>query len=99
MTTSSRHCAVKPLRLRAEVRLYGRQFSKDHPNAGGKTLLQSLNRNSLIVVTSHVEPSLAKAQSDQKFLLEEFGYFVTDRGDHVAGKKQVFNWAKGLQDS
>ncbi len=50
-------------------------------------------------MTRHVEPSLAKAQSDQKFLLEEFGYFVTDRGDHVAGKKQVFNRAKGLQDS
>ena len=82
---------MKPLRLRSDVRLYGRQFSKAHPDAGGKTPLQSLNRNSLNVATSHVEPSLAKAQLGQTFQLERFGYFGADRVDHVAGSKPVLN--------
>ena len=46
-----------------------------------------------------MEPSLAQVQPKQGFQFEEFGYFATDRGDHVAGKNQVFNRAKGLQDS
>ena len=83
----------------AEVRLYDRLFSEAHPDAGGKDFLQSLNPNSLTVVTAYVEPSLAAAQPDQKVQFERFGYFVADRVDHVAGNKPVFNRAVGLKDS
>jgi glutaminyl-tRNA synthetase len=83
----------------AEVRLYDRLFADAHPDAGGKDFLQSLNPNSLKVVTAYVEPSLAAAQPDQKFQFERFGYFVADRLDHVAGAKPVFNRVTGLKDS
>jgi len=83
----------------AEVRLYDRLFADAHPDAGGKDFLQSLNPNSLKVVTAYVEPSLAQAKPDQKFQFERFGYFVADRADHVAGAKPVFNRAVGLKDS
>ena len=83
----------------AEVRLYDRLFADAHPDAGGKDFLQSLNPDSLKVVTAYVEPSLAAAQPDQKFQFERFGYFVADRADHVAGAKPVFNRVTGLKDS
>jgi small GTP-binding protein len=69
--------------VQAEVRLYDRLFAEAHPDAGGKDFLQSLNPDSLKVVTAYVEPSLAQAQPDQKFQFERFGYFVADRLDHV----------------
>ena len=85
--------------VQAEVRLYDRLFAEPHPDAGGKDFFQSLNPNSLKVVTAYVEPSLAQAQPDQKFQFERFGYFVADRLDHVAGAKPVFNRVTGLKDS
>ena len=85
--------------VHAEVRLYDRLFIEAHPDAGGKDFLQSLNPDSLKVVTAYVEPSLAQAQPDQKFQFERFGYFVADRLDHVSGTKPVFNRVTGLKDS
>ncbi|MEY3521999.1 MAG: Glutamine--tRNA ligase, partial [Pseudomonadota bacterium] len=85
--------------VKAEVRLYDRLFAEAHPDAGGKDFLQSLNPDSLKVVTAYVEPSLAGAQPDQKFQFERFGYFVADRLDHVARAKPVFNRVTGLKDS
>ncbi len=82
----------------AEVRMYDRLFSDAHPDAGGKNFLESLNPNSLKVVTAIVEPSLANAKPDDKFQFEWHGYFVADRADHLA-EKPVFNLAVGLKDS
>ncbi len=82
----------------AEVRMYDRLFSDAHPDAGGKNFLESLNPNSLKVVTAIVEPSLANAKPDDKFQFERHGYFVADRVDHRA-EKPVFNLAVGLKDS
>lgn len=82
----------------AQVRMYDRLFSDAQPDAGGKDFLESLNPNSLKVVTAIVEPSLANAQPDQKFQFERHGYFVADRVDHRADKP-VFNLAVGLKDS
>ncbi|MBK9440624.1 MAG: glutamine--tRNA ligase/YqeY domain fusion protein [Comamonadaceae bacterium] len=81
----------------AEVRLYDRLFLDAQPDAGGKDYLESLNPNSLKVVTAIVEPSLAQAQADDKFQFERHGYFVADRHDHAPGKP-VFNLAVGLKD-
>ena len=85
--------------VNAEVRLYDRLFSDAHPDAGGKDFLESLNPNSLKVITAIVEPSLANAQAGQQFQFERHGYFVADRVDHVTGAKPVFNLAVGLKDS
>ena len=84
--------------VNAEVRMYDRLFSDAHPDAGGKNFLESLNPNSLKVVTAIVEPSLANAMPDDKFQFERHGYFVADRIDHKA-EKPVFNLAVGLKDS
>ena len=84
--------------VNAEVRMYDRLFSDAHPDAGGKNFLESLNPNSLKVVTAIVEPSLANAKPDDKFQFERHGYFVADRIDHRA-EKPVFNLAVGLKDS
>jgi glutaminyl-tRNA synthetase len=81
----------------AEVRMYDRLFSDAQPDAGGKDFIESLNPNSLKVVTAIVEPSLANALPDQKFQFERHGYFVADRVDHAA-EKPVFNLAVGLKD-
>jgi len=85
--------------VNAEVRMYDRLFSDAQPDAGGKDFIESLNPNSLKVVTAIVEPSLANAVPDQKFQFERHGYFVADRVDHVQGSKPVFNLAVGLKDS
>jgi len=93
MTWVSAHDAVD-----AEVRLYDRLFTDEHPDAGGKDFLSSINPNSLKVVTAKVEPSLAASTPDQKFQFERHGYFCADRVDHAAGKL-VFNYSVGLKDS
>jgi len=84
--------------VNAEVRMYDRLFLDAHPDAGGKDFIESLNPNSLKVVTAIVEPSLANAKPDDKFQFERHGYFVADRIDHKA-EKPVFNLAVGLKDS
>ena len=84
--------------LAAEVRMYDRLFLDPQPDAGGKDYLESLNPDSLKIVTAIVEPALANAQADEKFQFERHGYFVADRVDHAAGKP-VFNFAVGLKDS
>ncbi len=85
--------------VQAEVRLYDRLFKDAQPDAGGKDFLESLNPDSLKVVTAYVEPSLAAARQDEKFQFERFGYFVADRLDHGVGGKVVFNRVTGLKDS
>jgi len=84
--------------LAAEVRMYDRLFLDPQPDAGGKDYLESLNPDSLKIVTAIVEPSLAYAQPDEKFQFERHGFFVADQVDHAAGKP-VFNFAVGLKDS
>jgi glutaminyl-tRNA synthetase len=85
--------------VNAEVRMYDRLFLDAQPDAGGKDFIESLNPNSLKVVTAIVEPSLADAKAGQQFQFERHGYFVADRIDHVQGSKAVFNLAVGLKDS
>jgi glutaminyl-tRNA synthetase len=84
--------------LSCEVRLYDRLFTDEHPDAGGKDFLTSINPNSLKIIQAIVEPSLATAKPDDKFQFERHGYFCADRVDSVVGKP-VFNLAVGLKDS
>lgn len=84
--------------LQAEVRMHDRLFLDAQPDAGGKDIIESLNADSLKVVTAIVEPSLAQAQPDDKFQFEWHGYLVADRVDHVQESKPVFNLDVGLKD-
>jgi glutaminyl-tRNA synthetase len=84
--------------LSCEVRLYDRLFTDEHPDAGGKDFLATLNPNSLKTIQAYVEPSLLSAKPDDKFQFERHGYFCADRVDSVVGKP-VFNLAVGLKDS
>ena len=86
----------------AEIRLYDRLFTTEHPDtggsSGGKDFLEALNPNSLQTITAYVEPSIAQANPDDKFQFERHGYFVADRVDHRDGKV-VFNKITGLKDT
>lgn len=87
--------------VQAEVRLYDRLFSVEHPGTGDKDFLDELNPNSLKTVTAYVEPSLAKVPAGTRFQFERHGYFVTDFQDHqIRGEgKPVFNRVTGMKDS
>jgi glutaminyl-tRNA synthetase len=84
--------------LPAEFRLYERLFTEAQPDAAGRDFLACLNPNSLQVARGYVEPSLARAQADDKFQFERHGYFVADRKDH-SPTAPVFNRSTGLKDS
>jgi glutaminyl-tRNA synthetase len=80
-----------------EIRLYDHLFNTEHPDAGGKEFLESLNPNSLQTIIAYVEPALANAKPDDKFHFKRHDYFVADRVDHKEGKA-IFNRVTGLKD-
>ena len=84
--------------VRAQVRLYDRLFTVPQPDTGERDFLQEINPDSLKTVSAWVEPSLARAQADDKFQFERHGYFVADRVDHSA-QGLVFNRTTGLKDN
>ena len=84
--------------VRAQVRLYDRLFTVPQPDTGERDFLQEINPDSLKTVSAWVEPSLARAQADNKFQFERHGYFVADRVDHSA-QGLVFNRTTGLKDN
>jgi glutaminyl-tRNA synthetase len=84
----------------AEVRIYENLFSKEDPNAAqeGKDFLSNLNPNSLEVLTDcKLEPSLAKAESGDRFQFERLGYFCVD--PDTTTERLVFNRTVALRDS
>ncbi len=85
--------------LPAAMRLVDRLFTEEQPDAGGRDFLSVLNPNSLHVTQAVVEPSLARAQPEDRFQFERHGFFVADRLDHQAGGPLVFNRIAGLKDS
>jgi glutaminyl-tRNA synthetase len=85
--------------VEAEVRLYDRLFKDENPSAGDREFLDSLNSDSLEVLSGcRVEPSLADTQPGARFQLERLGYFCVDRDRESAGKL-VFNRTVGLRDT
>ena len=81
----------------AEVRLYDRLFTEPEPEAAGD-FLESLNSDSMKVVTGKLEPSLAKLSAGVRVQFERLGYFTPDAKD-TAPDKPVFNRIVGLRDS
>ena len=84
--------------LPAEVRLYDRLLTDEHPDTGGRDMMASLNPRSKTVVSAFIEPSLRDTEAEDRLQIERHGYFVADRVDHRPGRP-VFNRIAGLKDS
>lgn len=91
--------------LEAEVRWYERLFTEARPDAvrgeDGEYIdfRHFLSADSLKTMTAYVEPAVKDAAPETRYHFERVGYFVTDRIDHVAGAKPVFNRTVGLKDT
>ena len=84
----------------AEVRIYENLFSKEDPNAvgEGQDFLSNLNPNSLEILTDcKLEPSLATAQTGDRFQFERLGYFCVDAD--TTSERLVFNRTVALRDT
>lgn len=87
--------------IKAEVRLYDRQFITENPTGGkdGADFMNYLNPNSLEILTScYVEPGLASAEPESRYQFERLGYFCVDSVDSHEGAL-VFNRTATLRDS
>ena len=86
--------------LPAEIRLYDRLFTVAAPDADKEVdFCQFLNPQSLTVVQGWVEAAVQDAAPETHYQFERLGYFCTDRRDHQAGGKLVFNRTVTLKDS
>jgi len=86
--------------LPAEVRLFDRLFTEEHPEdtPEGKDFTAFLNPESRVVRTGcFVEASLAEARAGDRFQFERLGYFCVDP-DAQPGRP-VFNRTVTLKDA
>jgi glutaminyl-tRNA synthetase len=86
--------------ISAEIRLYGRLFSKADPYEleEGQDVLDNLNPNSLEILASvKLEPSLGSAVPGDRFQFERVGYFCVDTDS--TPDCLVFNRTLPLKDS
>ena len=80
--------------------MYETLFSKPDPNEleEGEDFLSNINPNSLEILTGvKLEPSLATAQSGDRFQFERMGYFCTDPDSTIG--RLVFNRTVTLKDA
>jgi glutaminyl-tRNA synthetase len=87
--------------IAAELRLYDRLFTAEHPDdvPDGVDWKGSLNPASLVIDhQARLEPSLAIAQAGEQLQFERVGYFIADSRDHAVGRA-VFNRTVALKDS
>ena len=84
----------------AEVRLYDRLFSVEDPSAEKESDFKSfLNPESLEIIKScKLEPSLNKADEEERYQFERLGYFCLDALDS-RHENLVFNRIVPLRDS
>jgi glutaminyl-tRNA synthetase len=82
-----------------DVRLYDRLFTEESPGAGGKDLMDSINPESLTIVTGcKAELGLENARTDIPYQFEREGYFFVDAKD-TSKDKLVLNRTIGLRDT
>jgi len=95
------HWVSKDVAINAEVRLYDFLFTKADPDdvLEGKTFLDNLNPNSLVVLKNcKVEPFLKNFAPGEKFQFERHGYFCLDIKDSKPDNL-VFNRTATLKDT
>ncbi|XZG71491.1 glutamine--tRNA ligase/YqeY domain fusion protein [Chitinibacteraceae bacterium HSL-7] len=99
------HWIAQTNAIEAEVRLYDRLFTEERPDAvrledgSYADFKQFLNPASYRSITALVEPCVKDAAPETRYQFERLGYFVTDRVEHVAGERVVFNRTVTLKDS
>jgi glutaminyl-tRNA synthetase len=82
-----------------EVRLYDRLFTEEAPDAGGKDFLDSINPDSLEILTGcKGEVGLVNASLEDHYQFEREGYFIPD-SKYSSDEKKVFNRTIGLRDT
>ncbi len=86
--------------IRAEVRLYDRLFTVEHPDMDkDRDFKEFINPDSLQILKGcALEPSLCDAQQEQRFQFERQGYFCLDSKDSTP-EHPVFNRIVTLRDS
>jgi glutaminyl-tRNA synthetase len=94
------HWVSARLGIPAEVRLYDRLFTVEHPDMDKeRDFKEFLNPTSLEVLENCVlEPSLNDASPDNRYQFERQGYFCLDAGDS-SPDKPVFNRIVTLRDT
>ena len=93
------HWVSVPHAEKAELRLFDTLFTKEDPDdvEEGKTFIDYLNPNSMIIKTGYLEPSLKEVKVGDKFQFERVGYFCMDKDS--TSSLLVFNRTVGLKDS
>jgi glutaminyl-tRNA synthetase len=81
----------------AEIRLFERLFTVPEPDntEEGKTFIDYLNPNSLMVVNGLIEKSITRETAAQYYQFERIGYFCMDKDSSEEG--MVFNKTVGLK--
>ncbi|GBF35707.1 glutaminyl-tRNA synthetase [Desulfocucumis palustris] len=90
------HWVSAPHALRAEIRLYDYLFHKENPDED-EDFKTSINPDSLEVLSSWVEPDLARAGAGSRYQFLRQGYFSVDPDS--TGSNPVFNRIVSLKDS
>ena len=85
--------------IEADVRLFDNLFLNESVDdvEDGKTFMDYINPDSLIVKRAFLEPSLAEAKIGDSFQFERVGYFTLDKD--TTADSLVFNRTVGLRDS
>jgi glutamyl/glutaminyl-tRNA synthetase len=99
-TLRKRKITTESLILDAEIRLYDRLFSVEHPDKveEGQDFRSNINPDSLeIIQHAKVEPALKNVKSGERYQFERVGYFNVDIESTV--DKLVFNRIVSLRDS
>jgi glutaminyl-tRNA synthetase len=103
---STMHWVSAAHAISAEIRLYGKLFSKADPydleegpeGHPSRDVLDNLNPNSLeILAGAKLEPSLAHAKLEDRFQFERVGYFCLDPDS--TSEKIIFNRTLPLKDA
>ncbi len=84
--------------IKAEVRLYDRLFVDENPDGHkDKGFMDFVNKESLTIIESFLEPSLSSAKSGDRYQFQRMGYFNVDiesKPEHL-----VFNRTVPLRDT
>lgn len=84
--------------VKAEVRIYDRLFSHHAPDADKDTdFMEHVNKDSLKVVESFLEPSLKTARVGDRVQFQRLGYFTVDPDS--TPENLIFNKTVGLRDT
>lgn len=91
------HWLSTPHAQKAEVRLFDKLFTVPEPDntEEGKTFLDYINPNSMVVIDGYVEESMNLNQTEKYYQFERTGYFCIDKDS--SDSKLVFNKTVGLK--